>query len=70
VDDNYLFTVSDTVVNNEGSAAVSACAAYSAWCAKHGVPDDLQNFFVLHEGAVGVVGRHPLSRPQVQKMGR
>ncbi len=56
VDENYLFTVNDTVINN-GSAAVSL-RPY-ALVRQHGVPADLQNFFVLHEGAVGVIdGTH------------
>ncbi|WP_440957890.1 membrane protein insertase YidC [Oceanicaulis sp. LC35] len=56
VDENYLFTVNDSVINN-GSAAVSL-RPY-ALVRQHGVPADLQNFFVLHEGAVGVVdGTH------------
>ncbi|HBU62314.1 MAG TPA: membrane protein insertase YidC, partial [Oceanicaulis sp.] len=56
VDENYLFTVNDTVINN-GSAAVSL-RPY-ALVRQHGVPTDLQNFFVLHEGAVGVIdGTH------------
>ena len=59
VDDNYLFTVSDSVVNN-GSAAVSL-RPYSL-VRQHGVPQDLQNFFVLHEGAVGVVDGTHFSR--------
>lgn len=56
VDENYLFSVNDTVINS-GSAAVSL-RPY-ALVRQHGVPADLQNFFVLHEGAVGVVdGTH------------
>ena len=59
IDENYLFTVNDTVVNN-GSAAVSL-RPY-ALVRQHGVPADLQNFFVLHEGAVGVVDGTHFSR--------
>jgi YidC/Oxa1 family membrane protein insertase len=56
VDENYLFTVNDSVINT-GSAAVSL-RPY-ALVRQHGVPADLQNFFVLHEGAVGVIdGTH------------
>ncbi len=50
LDDNYLFTVSQSVQNN-GDAAFSA-APYGI-IARHGRPDT-QNFFVLHEGAVGM----------------
>lgn len=56
VDENYLFTVNDSVINT-GTAAVSL-RPY-ALVRQHGVPADLQNFFVLHEGAVGVIdGTH------------
>ncbi|MDB6182909.1 membrane protein insertase YidC [Paracoccus fistulariae] len=50
LDDNYLFTV-DQSVQNDGDAAFSA-APYGI-IARHGKPDT-QNFFVLHEGAVGM----------------
>lgn len=50
LDDNYLFTVSQSVQNN-GDSAFSA-APYGI-IARHGRPDT-QNFFVLHEGAVGM----------------
>ena len=50
VDDNYLFTVGHALQNN-GDAAFTA-APYGI-IARHGQPDT-QNFFVLHEGAVGM----------------
>lgn len=50
VDEDYMFTVTDSVQNN-GAAAVSL-APYGV-VARHGKPADLQNFFVLHEGVVG-----------------
>ncbi|MCF3972342.1 membrane protein insertase YidC [Paracoccus salsus] len=50
LDENYLFTVSQRLENN-GDAAFSA-APYGI-IARHGRPDT-QNFFVLHEGAVGM----------------
>jgi YidC/Oxa1 family membrane protein insertase len=50
MDENYLFTVSQALQNN-GDAAFSA-APYGI-IARHGRPDT-QNFFVLHEGAVGM----------------
>ena len=50
LDDQFLFTVTQTLENN-GDAAFSA-APYGI-LARHGQPDT-QNFFVLHEGAVGV----------------
>lgn len=50
VDENYLFTVGHALQNN-GDAAFTA-APYGI-IARHGQPDT-QNFFVLHEGAVGM----------------
>ncbi|MRX51456.1 membrane protein insertase YidC [Paracoccus sp. S-4012] len=50
VDDRYLFTITQSV-ENLGDAAFSA-APYGI-IARHGRPDT-QNFFVLHEGAVGM----------------
>ena len=50
LDDQFLFTVTQTLENN-GDAAFSA-APYGI-LARHGQPDT-QNFFVLHEGAVGM----------------
>ncbi|WP_304617948.1 membrane protein insertase YidC [Paracoccus sp. (in: a-proteobacteria)] len=51
LDDNYLFTVGQSL-ENSGSAAFSA-APYGI-IARHGRPDT-QNFFILHEGVVGMV---------------
>ncbi|WP_282603644.1 membrane protein insertase YidC [Paracoccus sp. PARArs4] len=50
LDDNYLFTVSQSVENNGDQAF--AAAPYGI-IARHGEPDT-QNFFVLHEGVVGM----------------
>ena len=52
VDDNYMFTVTQTV-ENTGSAAATL-APYGI-LARHGEPADLKNFFILHEGAVQMV---------------
>ncbi len=49
VDDDYLFTVTQSVTNTTGSTV--RMAPYGA-IARHGVPDDLKGFFILHEGAV------------------
>ncbi|PTE13732.1 membrane protein insertase YidC [Pseudogemmobacter blasticus] len=48
VDENYLFTVTDTV-KNSGAAPVQL-SPYGI-VARHGLPK-MQNFFVIHEGAV------------------
>ncbi|WP_299847304.1 membrane protein insertase YidC [uncultured Paracoccus sp.] len=50
LDDHYLFTVTQSL-ENTGTAAFSA-APYGI-IARHGLPDT-QNFFVLHEGVVGM----------------
>ena len=50
VDENFMFTVTQSVANT-GPAAVTL-APYGI-VARHGKPADLQNFFVLHEGVVG-----------------
>jgi YidC/Oxa1 family membrane protein insertase len=49
VDENFMFRVTQTV-ENTGDAAVRL-APYGI-VARHGLPDDLQNFFILHEGVV------------------
>jgi len=49
VDDNYLFTVKQSVENN-GSSAISL-APYGT-LTRHGEPADMKNFFILHEGAM------------------
>ncbi|WP_265499319.1 membrane protein insertase YidC [Paracoccus beibuensis] len=50
LDENYLFTVSQSIENN-GDAAFTA-APYGI-IARHGRPNT-QNYFVLHEGVVGM----------------
>ena len=52
VDQDYLFTVTQDVTNNTG-AAVSLYPY--ARVARHGIPH-VQNFFIQHEGPVGVLG--------------
>jgi YidC/Oxa1 family membrane protein insertase len=59
VDDNYLFTVTDQVTNN--GAAPTSLRRYGL-VRQEGVPDYLENFFILHEGAVGVVGDEMFDR--------
>ena len=49
VDEDYLFTVTQTV-ENTGDTDVRL-APYGI-VARHGLPEDLQNFFILHEGVV------------------
>jgi YidC/Oxa1 family membrane protein insertase len=52
VDDNYLFTVTQSVDNKTGAPV--AIFPYSQ-VTRHGTPD-AQNTFILHEGGVGILG--------------
>ncbi len=49
IDENFMFTVTQSVENTGTEAA--RLAPYGM-VARHGLPDDLQNFFILHEGVV------------------
>jgi len=49
IDENYMFSVTQSV-ENTGTAA-ARMAPYGI-VARHGLPSDLQNFFILHEGVV------------------
>ncbi|MDW3224699.1 MAG: membrane protein insertase YidC [Paracoccaceae bacterium] len=51
VDDNYMFSLTQSVAN-AGDAAISV-APYGM-IVQHTTPDDLENFFILHEGAVAI----------------
>jgi YidC/Oxa1 family membrane protein insertase len=51
VDDNYMFTVTQSVTNT--GATTAGLAPYGV-LARHGEPQDLKNFFILHEGVVGM----------------
>ncbi len=56
VDENYLFTVEQSV---ENTGANDVMLYPYARVARHGTPD-VQNFFVQHEGPLGVLGEHNL----------
>ena len=49
VDEDYMFTVTQSVENASGNAV--SLAPYGI-LARHGEPEDLKNFFILHEGVV------------------
>ena len=49
IDDNYMFTVTQSV---ENTGDVAASMVPYGLLARHGEPKDLKNFFVLHEGLV------------------
>jgi YidC/Oxa1 family membrane protein insertase len=51
IDENYMFSVAQSV-ENTGAGTVSL-APYGI-LARHGEPTDLKNFFILHEGVVGM----------------
>ena len=51
IDENYMFSVSQSV-ENTGAGTVSL-APYGI-LARHGEPEDLKNFFILHEGVVAM----------------
>ena len=56
VDDKYLFTITDEVVN-KGAAAVTLFP-YSL-ISRHGMPPTL-GYYILHEGLIGVLGEQGL----------
>ncbi len=49
VDENYMFTIRQSVINNSDTTAT--LAPYGL-IARHGEPQDLKGFFILHEGAI------------------
>ncbi len=49
IDEDYLFTVTQSVENRTGEAV--RLAPYGL-IARHGVPPDLKRFFILHEGII------------------
>ncbi len=59
VDDRYMFTIRD-VVTNRSSAAVTL-KPYGV-VRRVGLPDSLRNFYILHEGMVGVLDNKLLLR--------
>lgn len=53
LDENYLFTVRDTV-KNTGTETLDLNAYHMV--ARHGLPKEFSGFFVLHEGPVAFIG--------------
>ncbi len=51
VDDNYMFTITQSATNSGDTPATMA--PYGV-LARHGEPSDLKNFFILHEGVVAM----------------
>ncbi|MDX1785545.1 MAG: membrane protein insertase YidC, partial [Roseovarius sp.] len=52
IDDNYMFSVTQSVENTGNAPAT--LAPYGI-LARHGIPPDIKNFFILHEGAIQMV---------------
>lgn len=52
VDENYLFTLDDTITNTSSSEISLVRKGASR---QYGLPDNLLNFFILQEGPIGVV---------------
>ncbi|MEL6298434.1 MAG: membrane protein insertase YidC [Pseudomonadota bacterium] len=55
VDSDYLFTIEDTVANTSANAVVLFPYARIF---RYGIPTDLENFFIQHEGLIGVLGEN------------
>ncbi|KUP92143.1 membrane protein insertase YidC [Tritonibacter horizontis] len=51
IDEDYMFSVSQSVTNTRDASV--ALAPYGT-LARHGEPANLENFFILHEGVVGM----------------
>ena len=51
IDANFMFTVTQAVENRTGAPV--ELAPYGI-IARHGVPTDLRNFYILHEGIIGM----------------
>ncbi|MFL4470040.1 membrane protein insertase YidC [Tateyamaria armeniaca] len=51
VDEDYMFTVTQSVTN---TSATAVRAAPYGMITRHGIPSDIRNFFILHEGAVAM----------------
>ncbi|MEM6564144.1 MAG: membrane protein insertase YidC [Pseudomonadota bacterium] len=51
IDEDFMFTITQSVANT-GTDAVTM-APYGV-LARHGEPDDLKNFFILHEGVIAM----------------
>ena len=56
VDTNYMFTLADTVTNTGTQAAtIQSIGTIQQW----GMPTDLANSSIVHEGAIGMLNRSP-----------
>tara|TARA_R110000850_G_scaffold82629_2_gene177352 strand:+ start:2786 stop:4612 length:1827 start_codon:yes stop_codon:yes gene_type:complete len=51
IDENFMFTITQSV---ENTGEATASVAPYAILARHGIPPNLKNFFILHEGVVAM----------------
>lgn len=59
VDEDYLFTVTDEVTNGSGKPVTLSPYAIVR---RDGMPKDMANAMILHEGPIGIVGEEPVMR--------
>jgi YidC/Oxa1 family membrane protein insertase len=64
VDDHYLFTIKDEVQNKSGAAVTLFPFGLIS---RHGTPKT-QNYYILHEGLIGVMGDQGLQTETYKKM--
>jgi len=64
VDEHYLFTVKDDVANNSGGAVTLFPYALIS---RHGTPQ-VQGYYILHEGLIGVMGDQGLQELTYKKI--
>ena len=64
VDDHYLFKITDEV-QNKGTGAVTLFAY--GLVSRHGTPE-VQGYYILHEGLVGMMGDHGLQEETYKKI--
>jgi YidC/Oxa1 family membrane protein insertase len=64
VDEHYLFTIRDDVANNSGSAVTLFPYALIS---RHGTPQ-VQGYYILHEGLIGVMGDQGLQEETYKKI--
>jgi YidC/Oxa1 family membrane protein insertase len=64
VDENYLFTIEDTVVNRGGEPVTLYPYALIS---RHGKPEIL-GYYILHEGLIGVMGDKGLQEISYSKI--
>ncbi len=64
IDDNFLFTINDEVVNNAGAAVTLYPYALIS---RHGTPQ-VSGYYILHEGLVGYLGDQALQEYSYSKI--